>query len=682
MAYCPDPELATRVEGNAAQYLELAAAAADAALPPPSRADLPEDVFDVLMEQRKRAEELTRVQMEVDGRTAAPDARMRLPPALLRRYDVVVRPRTDREPLALRGVGASHVGRLVSFRGVVTQIGDVRPLLRIATYLDDETGLEFYQEVTGRTFTPLAEAPPEVRALHGGRSDLHLQTRGSKFVRYQECKVQELPEEVPQGSTPRTLRVHLRGELTRSVKPGDAVRVAGIFLPEPYAGPRGALRASLLTQTYVEAMSVERGKRSYQEMELDAGTRREIEALTAAGDVYGRLASSIAPEIWGHEDVKRVLLLAMVGGVTRRLPDGMKLRGDVHVCLMGDPGVAKSQLLRYVCHVTPRAVYTTGKGSSGVGLTAAVVRDATTGEMVLEGGALVMADRGVACIDEFDKMEEADRTAIHEVMEQQSVSIAKAGIATTLNTRTTLLAAANPAFGRYDTRRSPAENINLPAALLSRFDVLWLILDRPSLDTDLALAQHVLCVHRDGVAPRRAGAQPLPAALLRAYIAEAKRHEPVVPHTLADYIAAVYAEMRAEEAAAEVPHSYTTARTLLSVVRIAQALARLRFADAVEQSDVDEALRLLRMSKASLLDDARAGDAAPADPVSAVFSRIRQLAERTRAASLTWAQILDSLGGAHKTEHVRQCLVDYAAINVWQLEGADGPTPTLHLAPA
>jgi DNA replication licensing factor MCM7 len=467
--------------------------------------------------------------------------------------------------------------------------------------------------------------------------------RGSKFVKYQEAKIQESPEEVPQGSTPRTLVVHLKGTLTRAIKAGDSVTVTGIFLPEPNTSHKSAQRSPLLTSIYLHVQHVRQNKQSYKEMVLSEDQRAVLDAVTAEGDIYGRLATSIAPEIYGHEDVKKALLLSMVGGVTRHLPDGMKMRGNVHVCLMGDPGVAKSQLLRYVAYISPRAVYTTGKGSSGVGLTAAVMKDPTTGEMTLEGGALVMADRGVCCIDEFDKMEETDRTSIHEVMEQQTVSIAKAGITTTLNTRTTLLAAANPAFGRYDVRRSPAENINLPAALLSRFDILWLILDRPNPEADLSLAQHVLTVHREGRAPLPAAAQmPLSADVLRAYIAAAKRHDPIIPASLTDYLAAVYAEMRAEEAASDVPHSYTTARTLLSILRLSQALARLRFSDAVEQSDVDEALRLLRMSKSSLYDEAEAGRAQ--DPISEIFARVRQHAERTQRNSYSWADLVDLLG--------------------------------------
>ena len=641
--------LVSSIETNTNQYLSIIAEAADAVMPTPTEQNLAEDVFDIMMEHRQRNQEIMNAQSEIDGNaTELRNPLNTLPPSLVRRYSVLLHPRSEAHIDALRSISSRQIGSLVTFRGIVTQATDVRPLISVATYLDDQSGKEYYQEVGGRSFYPMlrAEEPGaagQQSTVSRQRPELQMQIRGSKFIRYQEVRIQENPDEVPQGATPRTMMVQLRGPLTRIMKAGDSVTVSGVFLPAPVQARRGAVRSTLLTSTYIHATAVKQNKQSYQDMLLTDAQRAAIEEMTSQGDIYARLASSIAPEIYGHEDVKKALLLAMVGGVTRSLPDGMKLRGDIHLCLMGDPGVAKSQLLRYVAHISPRAVYTTGKGSSGVGLTAAVIRDPTTNEMALEGGALVMADRGICCIDEFDKMEEGDRTAIHEVMEQQTVSIAKAGITTTLNTRTTVLAAANPAFGRYDIRRSPAENINLPAALLSRFDLLWLILDRPGLESDLSLAQHVLAVHRNGRAPApTSSAPPLSPELLRAYIAAAKKHEPYVPPSLTEYVAAVYAELRAEEAAAEVPHSYTTARTLLSLLRLAQALARLRFSDAVEQSDVDEALRLMKMSKASLFEDGGAERAQ--DPISQIFARIRQHAERTGRDSYSWADLMDLLG--------------------------------------
>lgn len=678
---------------NAHHYTELFSNVIDEIMPEPTEdITYKDDVLDVILHQRRlrnlRLEQENMDELNAGGfaagnQEAANNAADELahknafPPKLTRRYFLYFKPLTDLykgngKALSVREVKGAQLGHLVTIRGIVTRVSDVKPSVQVNAYTCDKCGYEIFQEINSRNFTPLTECPSSECKANRSKGQLFMSTRASKFSAFQDVKMQELSHQVPIGHIPRSLDIHVNGDLVRSMNPGDVVDITGVFLPLPYTGFK-AIRAGLLTETYLEAQYIRQHKKKYENVEVTGNVEQLIEKLRSEGNMYEHLAKSISPEIYGHEDVKKALLLLLVGGVTKEMGDGMRIRGDINICLMGDPGVAKSQLLKSISKIAPRGVYTTGRGSSGVGLTAAVMRDPVTDEMVLEGGALVLADNGICCIDEFDKMADADRTAIHEVMEQQTISISKGGITTTLNARTSVLAAANPLWGRYNPKVSPVENINLPAALLSRFDIMFLILDTPSIESDTRLAQHVSYVHMHNEHPPMEF-EPLDPSTMRQIIAYARQLRPVVPKSVGDYIVASYIRMRQEQKRTEgstKQFTHVTARTLLGILRMTQALSRLRCSETVTLEDVDEALRLINASKVSLYQQENGKSTKTISLSSQIYNIIRNLAMGDGSLfrqTLKMKTIRDRIYSRGFTDkHLRDCLEEYSLLGVWQI---------------
>lgn len=530
-----------------------------------------------------------------------------------------------------RSLTSTLLGNMIQVKGIVTRCTLVRPKMVKSVHYCPATGISTsreYRDVTSNRGMPTPTVYP-TRDVDGNL--LTTQFGLCTFIDQQVITIQELPETAPPGQLPRSVEVILEGDLRDAAKPGDRVSCVGIYKPVPprASGSISGVFRALVVATGVKLMNEEVTGPSFTEGDYD-----NITDLANEDDVIDQLASSLAPSIYGYQWIKKALVLLLAGGRERTLANGTHLRGDVNCLLVGDPGVAKSQLLRAVMNIAPLCVSTTGRGSSGVGLTAAVVTDQDTGEKRLEAGAMVLADRGIVCIDEFDKMNDSDRVAIHEVMEQQTVTIAKAGILTQLNARCSVVAAANPIYGHYDRTISITRNIGLPDSLLSRFDLLFVVLDNNDASRDREIAEHVLGQHRyrppgdDGTAvrddalvetleedtekentdtpvrvkydarlygPRKPGSKdPLSVAFLRKYLAFAKQRfsAPEVTTEASEAIAEYYADLRNSSEVRALP---VTVRTLETIIRLACAHAKVRLSPLVELKDVEEIQAIMDM---------------------------------------------------------------------------------------
>ncbi|KAI5162167.1 DNA replication licensing factor MCM7 [Nematocida ausubeli] len=532
--------------------------------------------------------------------------------SILRYYSVNIY-RTDL--LSFNDVTPDVIGSLVCIRGIISKASDVHPSISVAVFMCDSCTSEVFQEVEGETFLPLSECQSEKCRAGRTKGTLHLQTRPSKFRSKQVFRVQELSAEVEPGRVPRSLTVEVYDELVRTAVPGTEVLVSGVFLPKPNEGIQ-KMRMGLLSDTYIlgsyvrpiKKASVRAARPTSENTDENRTSGEEAVSLVSeqqeiapeeeenSPGMVDLMASSIAPEISGMEDIKKLLLLMLIGGDTCT-EGGLRIRGEINVLLVGDPGVAKSQLLKAVCRLSPRGIFTTGKGASGAGLTACVSRDSETGEHILEGGALVMSDGGICCIDEFDKMHESDRSCVHEAMEQHRISISKAGINTTLNARCSVLAAANPIKGRYIEKKGIAWNAGLPSALISRFDAVKVIQDIAG-KGDVEICKHILGVHK------RKGAITgvIPIEKLAAEINKCKAVEPSLGEGVQERIVSAYSLERAKDAKMLGKGLPGTARRVLSVLRFSQALAKAHRRKTVTIQDVEEVLRLLGCDSLSIYD--------------------------------------------------------------------------------
>ena len=565
--------------------------------------------------------------------------------------------------IAIRQIRSDHINTFISVEGILRKTTEVRPRI-----------IEAYFRCPGGHITVRDQGYGKFREPEGCTTDgctfkkLELIPKRSRFVDSQKLRIQESPEGLRGGEQPQTLDVDATDDLTGKVAPGDRVVINGILrsVQRISHGER-----STIFEIYLECNSIEIAEKEFEEVQIEEQDEEEILTLSCDPNVYRKITHSIAPTIYGNEDVKEAIALQLFGGITKEMPDGSHLRGDIHVLLIGDPGIAKSQLLRYVVKLSPRAIYTSGQSSTSAGLTATAVKDEFgDGRWTLEAGALVLADMGVAAVDEMDKMQKEDRSALHEAMEQQTISVAKAGITATLKSRCALLGAANPKYGRFDEFTPIGEQINMPASLLSRFDLIFVMSDKPDPKRDGAIAEHILKAHSIGETIAQHTRNPIPGisddyikeqlkpvtpdidpSLFRKYVAYAKRTcFPRISDAAREVLVDYYLRLRglASESNKPVP---VTARQLEALVRLAEASAKIRLSPDIDMTDAERVVNIVDACLRQIAYDAKTGTF-DIDKVVTGFSKGKR--DLIRTIKEVIRQIADESGRAPIDEVVEQ----------------------------